>query len=271
MTLIVSVISADGIVIAGDSLASLHRQINVSKPSEITCPKCEHTHVVQANFQGNVRQSTYAHTEKVFPFLEKYGIGVFGAGLIGNFSVNFLIRSFEDYVKPRIAKGRLYINGVSDLARELGVNQHSLLIKEIERHNQSLDDFPDNHIFVGFQVVGYDLKQPKIIEVLLGKEVNMNVFENLTCYASGNTKIVEMIREHYKKEIGTEPLYKIFSLQEAIDYVEFLIRTTIDYQRFSPEIPNVGGSIDIALVTPFDDFRWIRQKPLGELLQGGTP
>jgi hypothetical protein len=132
MTLIVSVISADGIVIAGDSLASLHRQINVSKPSEITCPKCEHTHVVQANFQGNVRQSTYAHTEKVFPFLEKYGIGVFGAGLIGNFSVNFLIRSFEDYVKPRIAKGRLYINGVSDLARELGVNQHNLLKKKLK-------------------------------------------------------------------------------------------------------------------------------------------
>ena len=271
MTLIVSVISADGIVIAGDSLTSLHGQVNVSQSNEITCPKCEHTHVFQSNFLGNVRKSTYSYTEKVFPFLEKYGIGVFGAGLIGNFSVNFLIRSFENYVKPRIAKGRLYINGVSDLARELGVNQHSLLIKEIERHNQSLDDFPDNHIFVGFQVVGYDLMQPKIIEVLLGKEVNMNVFENLACYASGNTKIVEMIREHYKKEIGTEPLYQIFSLQDAIDYGEFLIRTTIDYQRFSPEIPNVGGSIDIALVTPFDDFRWIRQKPLGELLQGGTP
>ena len=271
MTLIVSVISADGIVIAGDSLASLHRQINVSKPSEITCPKCEHTHVVTANFQGNVRQSTYAHTEKVFPFLEKYGIGVFGAGLIGNFSVNFLVRFFEDYVKERIDKGRIFINGVSDLARELGVNQHSLLVKEIERQEQSLDDFPNNHLFVGFQVVGYDLKQPKIIEVLLGKEVKINVFEGIACYASGNTKIVEMIREHYKKEIGTEPLYHIFSLQEAIDYVEFLIRTTIDYQRFSPEIPNVGGNIDIALVTPFDDFRWIRQKPLAQLIQGGTP
>lgn len=271
MTLIVSVISADGIVLAGDSLASLLGQVNVSQSNEITCPKCEHTHVFQSNFLGNVRKSTYSYTEKVFPFLGKYGIGVFGSGLIGNFSVNFLIRSFEDYVKPRIEKGRLYINGVSDLARELGVNQHSLLKKEIERQGQSLDNFPDNHLFTGFQVVGYDLKQPKIIEVLLGKEVKLNVFEGLACYASGNTKIVEMIREHYKKEIGTEPLYQIFSLQEAIDYVEFLIRTTIDYQRFSPEIPNVGGSIDIALVTPYDDFRWIRQKPLAQLIQGGTP
>lgn len=270
MTLIVSVISADGIVIAGDSLASLRGQVNVSKSSDIICPECNHKHVIETKFQGNVRQSTYSHTEKVFPFLEKYGIGVFGAGLIGNFSVNFLIRSFEDYVKPRIEKGKLYINGVSDLARELGVNQHSLLVKEIERHNQSIDDFPDDHIFLGFQVVGYDLMQPKIIEVLLGKEIKINVFEGLACYASGNTKIVEMIREHYKKEIGTEPLYQIFSLQEAIDYVEFLIRTTIDYQRFSPEIPNVGGSIDIALVTPYDDFRWIRQKPLVQLIQGGT-
>ena len=267
MTLIVSVISADGIVIAGDSLASLHGQVNVSQSNEIICPNCDHTHVVQANFQGNVRQSTYSYTEKVFPFLKKYGVGVFGAGLIGSFSVNFLVRSFEYYIKTY----KKEIEGVSDLAHELSVNQHNLLKKEIERHNQSLDDFPDNHIFVGFQVVGYDLMQPKIIEVLLGKEVKMNVFENLACYASGNTKNVEMIREHYKKEIGTEPLYHIFSLQEAIDYVEFLIRTTIDYQRFSPEIPNVGGDIDIALVTPFDNFQWIRQKPLGKLLQGGTP
>ena len=270
MTLIVSVISSDGIVIAGDSLASLHGQINMSQSNEIICPQCQHTHVVQTNIHGNVRQSTYSYTEKIFPFLKKYGIGVFGAGLIGNFSVNFLIRSFEVYVKPRIKKGRIQINGVSDLARELGVNQHSLLIKEIERHKQSLDDFPDNHLFVGFQVVGYDLMQPKIIEVLLGKEVKINVFDKLACYASGNTKTVEMIWEHYKNDIGTEPLYRIFSLQEAIDYVEFLIRTTIDYQRFSPEIPNVGGNIDIALVTPFDEFQWIRQKPLGQLLQGGT-
>ena len=266
MTLIVSVISADGIVIAGDSLASLHGQVNVSQSGEITCPQCQHTHVVQANFHGNVQQSTYSHTEKVFPFLKKYGIGVFGSGLIGNFSVKFLVRSFEYYIKT----SKKEIDGVSDLARELGVNQHNLLKKEIERHNQSFDDFPDNHIFVGFQVIGYDLMQPKIIEVLLGKEIKMKVFENLACYASGNTKVVEMIREHYKKEIGTEPLYQVFSLQEAIDYVEFLIRTTIDYQRFSPEIPNVGGSIDVALVTPFDDFRWIRQKPLGQLIQGGT-
>ena len=270
MTLIVSVISADGIVIAGDSLASLHGQVNVSHSNEIICPNCNHQHVVQANFQGNVRQSTYSHTEKVFPFLEKYGIGVFGAGLIGNFSVNFLVRFFEEYIKERIAKERIFINGVSDLARELGVNQHSLLLKEIERQEQSLDDFPDNHLFVGFQVVGYDLKQPKIIEVLLGKEVKINVFDKLACYASGNTKTVEMIWEHYKSDVGTEPLYRIFSLQEAIDYVEFLIRTTIDYQRFSPEIPNVGGDIDIALVTPFDNFQWIRQKPLGQLLQGDT-
>ncbi len=266
MTLIVSVISSDGIVIAGDSLASLQGEINLSQASEITCPQCRHTHVVKTNIHGNVRQSTYSHTEKVFPFLKKYGIGVFGSGLIGNFSVNFLIRSFEDYAKKRIQ-----INGVSDLARELGVNQHNLLKKEIEKHNKSLDDFPDNHIFLGVQVVGYDLMQPKIIEILLGKEVKMNVFDKLACYASGNTKTVEMIWEHYKNDIGTEPLYRIFSLQEAIDYVEFLIRTTIDYQRFSPEIPNVGGSIDIALVTPFDKFQWIRQKPLGQLLQGGTP
>ena len=99
MTLIVSVISADGIVIAGDSLSSLNRQINMNQSSKVKCPQCQSEHTIQANFQGNMVQATYSHTEKVFSFFQKFGIGVFGAGLIGGHSVNFLIRSFEHFLK----------------------------------------------------------------------------------------------------------------------------------------------------------------------------
>ena len=108
-----------------------------------------------------------------------------------------------------------------------------------------------------------------MIEVLLGKDVTYNVFDRLGCYASGNREVVTAIWELYKKKPEGHPIYEVFSLQEAVDYVDFLISSTISFQRFSPITPNVGGEIDIALVRPFDKFQWIRQKPLGRLLEEG--
>ncbi len=59
----------------------------------------------------------------------------------------------------------------------------------------------------------------------------------------------------------------MFSLQDAIDYAKFLIRTTADYQRFSGRMPTVGGEIDVALITNRHGFRWIAQKSLYQLLE----
>ena len=267
MTLIVSVISADGILIAGDSLSSLNRQINIKKSEKVSCPHCKKSHTVNANYQGNMGQATYTHTEKVFSILENYGIGVFGSGVIGSHSDNFLIHC----IQHEIVKQGKTIDNIADLAEEIGVNLHNLLIKQFEIEEKSLDDFQNNHIFLGFHVVGYDGLQPKIIEVLLSKEIKYNEFSQLGCYASGNREVVTAIWELYKKNPEGHPIYEVFSLQEAVDYVDFLISSTISFQRFSPKTPSVGGEIDIALVRPFDKkFQWIRQKPLGEKLEEGT-
>ena len=265
MTLIVSVISADGIVIAGDSLSSLNRQINMNQSGKIKCPQCQYEGVIQANLKGNIVQATYSHTEKVLRFLKHFGVGVFGSGVIGGRSVNFLIRSFENYLKKQ---GRT-VDGVTHLAEEIGINLHNILKKQLEIEKKSLDDLPDDHTFLGFQVVGYDGLKPKIIEVLLGKDVRYNEFSQLGCYASGNRELVTTIWNLYRSKPDSHPIYEVFSLQESVDYVKFLIGSTIAFQRFSPLIPNVGGDIDIALVRPFDKFQWIQQKPLGELLDGG--
>ena len=279
MTLIVSVISADGIVIGGDSLSSLNRQINMNQSGKVICPECDHEHTIKANFQGNISRATFSHTEKVLPFLEKFGIGVFGSGIIGVHSVNALIRRIEHSFKEQIKKQRnrkqqnraenILAEGVTRIAEDIGSKLHNYLKKQLEEEEKSLDDFPEDHIYLGFQMVGYDDLQPKTVEVLLGKNVTLQVFDRLAPYASGSKEIVEGIWELYKPEEGLCPIFEIFSLQEAIDYVDFLINSTIEYQRFLPITPNVGGHIDIALVRPFKGFQWVRQKPLGELLEGG--
>jgi hypothetical protein len=280
MTLIVSVISTEGIVIGGDSLSSLNRQINMNQSGKVVCPECKHEHAVSANFQGNIGRATFSHTEKVLPFLDRFGIGMFGSGIIGVNSVNFLIRLIEQsFAEPNkkqqnkrqqnIRSQSTPIKGVTQIAEDLGTKLHSYLKKQIEQENKSFDDFPEDHFFLGFQIVGYDDHMPKTIEVLLCKDVKIQIFDKLAPYASGSKEVVEAIWKLHNPKAGIHPIFNIFSLQEAIDYVDFLINSTIVYQRFLPITPNVGGNIDIALVRPFDGFQWIRQKPLGKLLDGG--
>lgn len=56
--------------------------------------------------------------------------------------------------------------------------------------------------------------------------------------------------------------YDLMTLQDAIDFAVFIVRATIEAQRFNQSsIQGVGGAIDIAVITP-DGFRWIQHKQL---------
>ena len=56
--------------------------------------------------------------------------------------------------------------------------------------------------------------------------------------------------------------YDLMTLQDAIDFAVFIIRATIESQRFNQKtIQGVGGSIDIGVITT-DGFRWIQYKEL---------
>lgn len=50
--------------------------------------------------------------------------------------------------------------------------------------------------------------------------------------------------------------YNFFTVKDAIDFSEFLVRTTIDYVRFANIPKIVGGYIDTILLTPFS-AKWI--------------
>lgn len=238
MTLIVSVRTPDGIVVAGDSLLLLPRK------------------------DSPVPQKTSQYGQKVFPFCGKFGIGSFsGAGLLENKSIHSTIRLFEQRLEetPPIQ--------VTDIAKKIGNELHGLLREQLKRENTSVDMIPENEAILGFQVIGYDDTDPKTVEVFLGKTVHCQVQHAFGTTISGSQEVVQAIWGLYKTQPESQPPYALFSLQDAIDYAEFLIRTTIDHQRFSQTMPIVGGDIDIALVTFFDGFQWIRQKSLGKVLE----
>lgn len=49
-------------------------------------------------------------------------------------------------------------------------------------------------------------------------------------------------------------------IQDAIDLVQYLADVTTGYMRFKPGIPSVAPPIDIATITRFQGFRWVRRK-----------
>lgn len=56
-------------------------------------------------------------------------------------------------------------------------------------------------------------------------------------------------------------IWDAMALQDAVDFSIFAIRTTIDTIRFQARPKNVGGPIDILVITP-DGANWIQRKEL---------
>lgn len=81
---------------------------------------------------------------------------------------------------------------------------------------------------------------------------------------SSKEEIVKQLRQlEYSIQWGT------MALQDAIDFCTLMIQTTSAIQRFSDgiaadpgDIPGVGGSVDLAVITPDKGFVWINKKKL---------
>lgn len=68
------------------------------------------------------------------------------------------------------------------------------------------------------------------------------------------------ITDGLQGQLGAQMIAAPMPIQDAIDLAEFLVSTTIQYVRFTPGPPTVGGPIEIATITKHEGFRWVRRK-----------
>lgn len=47
---------------------------------------------------------------------------------------------------------------------------------------------------------------------------------------------------------------------DAIDLAEFLVDLTVNFSRFIPGAPTVGGPIEVAAISKHEGFKWIKRK-----------
>ena len=257
MTLVVSLRIPDGIIIAADSLSSAPGQLGVIADIDAECPVCKN----KINLKDikmppiPIPGATSSFAQKLFSFKKRFGIACFGMGIVTHRTIYYHMKGLEE-------KSEEFEN-VSELAPRILEYFNSEIRKEIK----DIDQAPDDFYPLGFQLVGYDREEGKTIEINIGKKSRSKEIVGLGCTVSGDTNLALQLWELGKKDPRSATNFARFSLQDAIDYANFLITATTEYQRFINITPSVGGEVDIALVTPFHHFRWIKYKELTKILE----
>lgn len=165
---------------------------------------------------------------------------------------------------PDPVEGADYVDAVKDAVIAYFDKQ---ILLECQKTGFNIALQPDDWFPFGFQLAGFTRDAtgepvPKIYCIRMGKKSDaMKV--NPTAFCTGDPTVVNLLWPGGNLTANVAA----FSLQDAIDYAKFLIRTTADYQRFSGKWQTVGGEIDIALITNRNGFQWIAQKQLYQILE----
>jgi hypothetical protein len=257
MTLVVSLRIPDGLVIAADSLSSAPGQLGVVANLEGVCPTCKN----KINLKDikmppiPIPGATSSYAQKLFSFKKRFGVACFGMGILTHKTIYYHMKGLEEKVEE--------FKDVSKLTPVI----LEYFDKEVRKEIKDIDQAPDDFFPLGFHLNGYDGETGKTIEINIGKKSRYKEIVGLGCTVSGDTDLVVQMWELGKKDPRRSTNFGRFSLQDAIDYAHFLITATAEHQRFTNIMPSVGGEVDIALVTPFHQFRWIRYKELTKILE----
>jgi hypothetical protein len=210
-----------------------------------------------------VPSSTWPYAQKLFPIHKRFGLSIFGSAFVNRRSMyNHIIELSPKFPKP--VDGTDFFQTTAEFIRDYFQQQ---LFEQWKAAGIDVNLQPDTFWPFGFHMVGYSIvgngePTARTILISIGKAPKVEPHEQIGCTISGDISVVQLLWVPGTRGAN----YEVFSLQDAIDYAKFLIRTTADHQRFSGNLPTVGGDIDIALVTNHRGFQWIAQKELYRIL-----
>ena len=259
MSLVVSLRIPDGIVIAADSLSTMSSKLDITGDLQTRCPHCDESFDIKDLKLPPipVPSSTMSFTEKLIPFHDRYAVGFVGKGILADKTLAYHVRKLEN------TSHASDFSGVSEVADAVGSHLQEQLQQDISDLQDAADDFAP----VGTQIVGYDSEQAKTVQLHIGKNVVREEHVNMGCHVLGDNACVKHIWEgSTARQTVPLPNFAAFSLQDAVEYAELLIDLTARLQRFSPMLPTVGGDVDIALITEFQGFTWVKSKRFTRLL-----
>jgi hypothetical protein len=265
MSLILSLRISDGIVVATDSLSTSNDLLEIASSNiEIKCPYCNKV-IKDKGFKLPpipIPFSASSYTQKLLKFFKKYAISFFGIGILNKRSIYYHIKQFESKNE------------------EIGDYSLDKIVEKIEEYFESelmkaFPDYknkaPDNWLPIGFHINGYLEKNNNLsgitFELKIGKKSEIKIFDSIGCTVGGDVRVVAKLWEIGKIDPKQVIRYQLLSLQDAIELSEFFMNTTSIFQKFANQVPTVGGETDIALITPFHGFTWVKRKRLNKIIE----
>ncbi len=240
MSLIITLYTREGIVMASDSRLTLNAQQKTPEG-------------VKTLLAAGMSDSNY----KTFLAKEKLGISVAGQAEIngapmGGFVDTFIREHLSEF--PDVTEGA----------------------KELNNYFKTFDPIPK----VFFHIAGYEETDKGLKQMVFQVSPSKNIVRHLNPDqkkgepangASWNGEgdiLARLLKPVYTKEKDNYkqlPHYNVpwqfFTLQDAIDFAVYAIQTTIDSVRFLPRPKTVGGPIDVLVIKP-NETKWISRKEL---------
>ena len=230
MSLIICVHVEEGIVLAGDSRSSYNKT------------------------DGNITQvgvHTTNTTNKVFSCPNKVGIAVCGDASVKGIPISGFVESF---IREKIKE-------------ETDVEEMPNLVKTYFKNL-------DQNLNTTFVIAGYKKQNEKYIPKIFRVRTNMEGIETIDTEHHGalwdgeTATLTKLIQPVYIKDGDNfillpvpEIAWNLYTLQDAIDFSKYGIKTTIDAMRFQTMPETVGGPIDILIMKP-DKTEWLVKKEL---------
>ena len=236
MSFIISLYVQEGIVMASDSRLTLtHTEQRGSQQVQITVPQSD------ANY-------------KTFLAPGNIGISTFGAADILGVPISGYIESF---INEKLSANTVDVNDVPKMLLD---------------YFKSLSQVPDT----GFHVAGYSKKGGKLVPYLWriilaqNESKKINVPDQQGAAWDGEVDVMTRLIQPVGL-IGTDgktvPLppsvinWTFFTLQDAIDFAIYAVKTTRDTMRFQTRFKTVGGPVDVLVIKPDKAF-WVQRKEL---------
>lgn len=237
MSLIVTTYAPEGIILAGDSRLTLNWSQEIDGKNN--------NYSITASDSNN----------KVFQIKKKFGLATFGAADIKGIPISGYINQFiEEKIKDET---------------------------EIDEIPQFIHEFFGDNLGkpnTSFYLCGYKIENGISIPYIYFLDINQAVTTRINLVGDeikyganwgGESEVMVRLLNNIKIHNGTDWVevsatnipFDFFTLQDAIDFSIYAVRTTIETFKFQQRIKTVGGPIDILAIKP-NEIQWIRRKEL---------
>lgn len=267
MTIAISIKVNDGVVLATDSASTIIGQGQNGKSGII---------------------NVYNNANKLFNLYKGLPIGAitWGSGSIGTSSISTLAKDFRKAISEdedwKIDPKSYTIKDISEKFKKFMYD---------DKYVESFKNWSEKPA-LGFMIVGYSsnrsLAEEWIIKIengqcngpsLLRREDQVGLTANgmpeaisrlYFGYSTGLPKVLKEaglvdpmitdILSSCRQKLTVPLVIPPMSIQDVIDLAIFLVDATINFTKFSPGAPSVGGDVEAAAITKHEGFKWVQRK-----------